>query len=140
VLAVLVANANRHLEGGIVMPRSSRLIAVKGDSQTDGSPATGTVLFEVSDQDFTGEVAGWGDVAATGDVAAEEAGASLARAVDAVKPLTARIVDEFRSLGEAAPKEIEINLGIKLSAKVGFFVAESQGEASIGVKLKWTAA
>lgn len=67
----------------------------------------------------------------------EKAGASLERAVATVEPVVAQITARLRNMKNAKPQEIEISLGVKLSAKVGFFVAESQGEGSIGLKLKY---
>jgi hypothetical protein len=120
--------------GETAMPsNSAEVIPVK-----IGGTGSGTaVFFEVTEVTPAGSSDGWQTVAKPGEITADAAGESLDHVVDAVKPIAARVVDQFRSLGDAAPESIELTLGVKLSAKVGFFVAESQGEASIGLKLTW---
>lgn len=118
----------------------SRVIPVQIEAtDAQGAPAPRTVYFEVADVDVEGRSEGWRDVSAGRKVQAEEAGESLSGALETVKPLATRIVEGLQAMGEGArPKEVEVTLGVKLSGKVGFFVAESQGEASISLKLKWT--
>jgi hypothetical protein len=38
------------------------------------------------------------------------------------------------------PDSIDVELGLKLTAKTGFVIAESSGEANFKVTLRWTSA
>jgi hypothetical protein len=46
-------------------------------------------------------------------------------------------VDKARRLPQP-PSSIEVELGLKLTARAGFVVAESSGEANFKIVLKWT--
>jgi hypothetical protein len=120
------------------MPEPSKVvpIQIETDHSGDSSPV---VYFAISDVQVGGpDQESWHDVAQDDSVPTiEKAGASLDRAVATVRPVVARILERLSAVGDGRPEEIEITLGVKLSAKVGFFVAESQGEGSIGLKLKY---
>src|SRR5260370_41981313 len=95
------------------------------------------VLIEVSDDPPEVKSAGgaWVTVA-TGDE--EAVPKTMDQALDRVRPLVEVLFEKLATVSKA-PKEVELTLGLKLSGKVGIFVAESSGEATIGVKLKWSA-
>ncbi len=94
------------------------------------------VLFEVSEVAQGGD--GWRDVNIGDPGAAIGAAATnMEQVVERVRPIAEAIVAGVRAMGPHAPEAIEVSLGIKLSAEVGFFVAKSQGEASLGLKLSW---
>jgi hypothetical protein len=74
-----------------------------------------------------------------------------AGATEVIGRATARLdhaVDQVVKLGEQAlrkaqdaaqaPDSLELELGLKLTAKTGFVIAESTGEAHVKVTLKWT--
>lgn len=61
---------------------------------------------------------------------------SMEDSLERLRPLVETLFEKMAGAAQA-PKEIELNLGLKLSGKVGLFVAESSGEASLSVKLKW---
>jgi hypothetical protein len=46
------------------------------------------------------------------------------------------IVERFRT-GEAAPHQIDLELGVKLSAEVGAIISRTAGEANIKLTLRW---
>jgi hypothetical protein len=62
---------------------------------------------------------------------------TMDEAIERVKPLVDLIFEKLSKVS-VPPKEIELNLGLKLSGRVGIFVAESSGEAAFNLKLKWT--
>jgi hypothetical protein len=72
------------------------------------------------------------------------AGEKIGRVADRFDDAVAQVV----RMGETAirkarataqpPSAIEVELGLKLTAKTGFVVAESSGEANFKVVLKWT--
>jgi hypothetical protein len=66
----------------------------------------------------------------------EEVPKTMEQALERLQPLIEVLFQKLLSVSKA-PKEVELNLGLKLSGKIGIFVAESSGEATIGVKLKW---
>ena len=61
---------------------------------------------------------------------------SLDQALDRIRPLVDVLFEKISSVA-VPPNEVELNLALKLSGKVGIFVAESTGEASVTFKLKW---
>lgn len=61
---------------------------------------------------------------------------SLDEALERIRPLIESLFEKISGIVHP-PKEISLDLGVKLSGKVGFFVAESQGEASVAISLKW---
>jgi hypothetical protein len=80
-----------------------------------------------------------------------EQGLVSAGAADILDHATERFEDAMMrvvQLGEDAvrraraaaqpPDAIEVELGLKLTAKAGFVIAESTGEANFKVTLKWT--
>ncbi|WP_369796800.1 CU044_2847 family protein [Belnapia sp. F-4-1] len=115
------------------MVASRRFVTVTVDSNQ--SP----ILFEASDGAPTGQEDSWQDVGASSRALVEGTTQAFDQAVNAIKPIAARVAEGLRSLGPECPAEIELTLSIKLSGKVGFFIAESQGEGSIGLKLRWKA-
>jgi hypothetical protein len=48
-----------------------------------------------------------------------------------------KVIEQARAAAES-PDAIELELGLKLTAKTGFVVAQSSGEAHVKVILKWT--
>jgi len=48
-----------------------------------------------------------------------------------------KVIQQAREVTDA-PEAVELELGLKLTAKTGFFIAESSGEAHVKVILKWT--
>jgi len=72
------------------------------------------------------------------------AGDVISKASDRFDQALARIVrmgqDAVRHARAAAvpPDAIDVELGLKLTAKTGFVIAESSGEANFKVVLKWT--
>lgn len=112
------------------MPDTSRLVPVHVE------PSAPPVLFEVSEVAQAGD--GWRDVNAGATGAAVGAAATnMQQVIERVRPIAETIVAGIRAMGPGAPEAIEVSLGVKLSAEVGFFVAKSQGEASLGLKLSW---
>ena len=61
---------------------------------------------------------------------------TMDEALSRIKPLIETLFQKLSAVANP-PKEVELKLGLKLSAKVGVFVAESSGEATVEVKLKW---
>jgi hypothetical protein len=57
-------------------------------------------------------------------------------AIDRVISMGRRSIEKARDSVEP-PQEIQVELGLKLTAKTGFVVAESTGEAQFRVNLKW---
>lgn len=72
------------------------------------------------------------------------AGDVIGRATERFDQAIAQVVrmgqDAVRRAREAAspPDAIDVELGLKLTAKTGFVVAESSGEANFKVTLRWT--
>lgn len=71
-------------------------------------------------------------------------GGRIGRVEDNFDEALARVVRLGRSAVDKArglprpPSSIEVELGLKLTAKAGFVIAESSGEANFKVALKWT--
>ena len=57
-------------------------------------------------------------------------------AIERVVTMGRRSIEKARSSVEP-PQEVQVELGLKLTAKTGFVVAESTGEAQFKVTLKW---
>jgi hypothetical protein len=70
------------------------------------------------------------------DGLARQSGRSLEDAVAQVTPAVSAIVERFRT-GEAAPHQIDLELGVKLSAEVGAIISRTAGEANIKLTLRW---
>src|SRR5215471_18894253 len=84
------------------------------------------VFFEVTPARASRRANAWAPVAAEEEIKIEQAGASLQRVVESVKPIARAIVNGLRE-GENKPEAVEVQLGVKLSGEVGFFVAKSSG-------------
>jgi hypothetical protein len=112
------------------MPEEADVVAVTVESGGQ------EVFFEVTPARPNRDANAWAPVAAEEDIKIEQAGASLKRVVESVKPIALAIVTGLRE-GASRPEAVEIQLGVKLSGEVGFFVAKSSGEASINIKMNW---
>jgi hypothetical protein len=93
-------------------------------------PIDGTenIIVEVSNEGLVR--AGAGDVVA-------KASERLDEAVGKVVRMGQQVIKQARAVAEP-PDAIEVELGLKLTAKTNFVVAESSGEANFKVTLKWT--
>ncbi len=60
---------------------------------------------------------------------------SMEEALEAVKPAISALMDMLKSVN--APKEISLEIGLKLSAKSGIVIASADAEGSLKVVLKW---
>ena len=87
-----------------------------------------TIFVEVDDE---------GLVHAGARDAIEKAAQRLDDAINRVVTMGQRTIEKARSADEA-PSEVSVELGLKLTAKTGFVVAETTGEAQFKVTLKWT--
>ncbi len=56
-------------------------------------------------------------------------------ALDDVMPAAEKVVSKLRTL---SPQEIEVEFGIKLSAKLGAVFASAGGDATFTVRLSWS--
>lgn len=61
----------------------------------------------------------------------------LDQAVGQVVRMGRKVIEQARATADT-PDAIELELGLKLTAKTGFVVAQSSGEAHVKVILKWT--
>jgi hypothetical protein len=61
----------------------------------------------------------------------------LDQAVGQVVKMGQEAVSKAREAAQP-PSALELELGLKLTAKTGFVIAESSGEAHVKVTLKWT--
>jgi hypothetical protein len=72
------------------------------------------------------------------------AGEVIGRATERFDQAVAQVVrmgqDAIRRARDTAqpPSAVDVELGLKLTAKTGFVIAESSGEANFKVTLKWT--
>ncbi|HEX8346263.1 MAG TPA: CU044_2847 family protein [Actinoplanes sp.] len=66
----------------------------------------------------------------------EKTAQRLDEAIGRVVTMGGRTIEKARSAGEP-PSEVVVELGLKLTAKTGFVVAESTGEAQFKVTLRW---
>lgn len=87
-----------------------------------------TIKVEISNQGLVR--AGAGDVIG-------KASERLDHAVDQVVKMGQEAIGKARKAGQP-PSALEVELGLKLTAKTGFVIAESTGEAHFKVTLKWT--
>jgi len=78
----------------------------------------------------------WDFVAADEEKAEQNRPKTLDDAIERIKPLVDKLFNNLSHVAQP-PKEIELNLGLKLSGSVGIFVAQSSGEATFAIKLKW---
>jgi hypothetical protein len=65
------------------------------------------------------------------------AGERLDQAIDQVVKMGQDAIKKARA-GAEPPTSIDVELGLKLTAKTGFVIAESSGEAHFKVTLKWS--
>jgi Trypsin-co-occurring domain 1 len=65
------------------------------------------------------------------------AGEKLDQAIDQVVKMGQDAIKKAREATEP-PSAVEVELGLKLTAKTGFVIAESSGEAHFKVTLKWS--
>ncbi|HEV7962518.1 MAG TPA: CU044_2847 family protein [Actinoplanes sp.] len=91
---------------------------------------TETITVEISNQGLVR--AGAGDVIG-------KATERLDEAVGKVVRMGQQVIKQAKKQAQP-PNEIEVELGLKLTAKTNFVVAESTGEANFKVILKWTLA
>lgn len=63
---------------------------------------------------------------------------ALDSAMDTIQAMGERVVSTITDMGPRAPKEVEVEFGITLSAEAGALVAKVATEAAFTVKLKWT--
>jgi Trypsin-co-occurring domain 1 len=66
----------------------------------------------------------------------EKAEHTFEAALDKIRPGAAVIIAKLRDIGEA-PKEVEVEFGLKLSAEAGAVIASVATEANFRVKLTW---
>jgi hypothetical protein len=93
----------------------------------DGSE---TITVEISNQGLVR--AGAGDVIG-------KATERLDEAIGKVVRMGQQVIKQAKAQAQP-PNKIEVELGLKLTAKTNFVVAESTGEANFKVILKWTLA
>lgn len=65
------------------------------------------------------------------------AGEKLDKAIDQVVKMGQDAITKAREAAEP-PTSVDVELGLKLTAKTGFVIAESSGEAHFKVTLKWS--
>jgi hypothetical protein len=130
IAALRVDNQKSHTQNGLdegVGAMTKELVAVQVE---EGKPP---VWIELSRDEPTG----YSLVSKDDDeLEPKDAPKSMDEALDRIKPLVKVLFEKLSSV-ETKPKEIELTLGLKLSGKVGLFIAESSGEATLSVKLKW---
>jgi Trypsin-co-occurring domain 1 len=97
-----------------------------------GSPP---IWVEIAPNDPVKKQSDWVFVAAD-EKAAKDAPKTMEEAIERIKPLIATLFEKLSSVA-TPPKNVELNLGLKLSGSVGIFVAQSSGEAALNVKLTW---
>jgi len=116
--------------GKASMPRDDQAKVVPVSLTPEATP----IYFEVTPVEARDGA--WVDVAQGDPVKIEQAGASLNTVLATLKPMLETVVSELRS-HPMKPKTVELAVGIKLSAEVGFFIAKSNGEASLDIHLSW---
>lgn len=67
---------------------------------------------------------------------AGKAAQTLESAIESIRPAVSAVMGIFRKLSNA-PEEIEMEFGIKLSAKLGAILASADGETNYKVTIKW---
>jgi hypothetical protein len=88
----------------------------------------GFIVVETSE-----ELVGPVPAARPGEVVAD-AVQTLEAGLDTLQPALIHLLDKLRA---AAPQEVTVELGIKLSTKAGIIIAEAAGEANFKVTLRW---
>ena len=91
----------------------------------------GTVVVEADDE----QLAGFQPAAASPGEVAAKATESFEAALDRLLPPIAAIGERMRSL---SPEEVQVELGVKLTAEAGVIVAKAAAEANFIVRLRWT--
>ena len=91
------------------------------------------VLFEVDPSEVPGELV----------LAADEPGKAVARASETLddaltrlRPTLKRIVDTLQGL---APKETEVEFGLKIGGEYGFIIAKGTAEVNFVIRMHWKA-
>jgi hypothetical protein len=100
-------------------------VAAYMDLPIDGDE---TIRVEISNEGLVR--AGTGDLIGT-------ATERLDQAVGQVVRMGRKVIEQARAVADA-PEAVELELGLKLTAKTGFVIAQSSGEAHVKVILKWT--
>ena len=93
--------------------------------------AGGSVLLEVEEEAGTAVTRGLH----AGEVA-EAAGNSFEAAFSAIRPAVLAVANTLRDLPDA-PKEIEVEFGVKFSGQAGAFIASASTEAQFRIKMAW---
>ena len=70
----------------------------------------------------------------------EDARDTITKSLQGIREFTEGLLNELRvGLAEAAPDNVKVTFGVKLSAELGgFLVAKAGGEAHYSVTLSWT--
>jgi hypothetical protein len=91
----------------------------------------GTLLIEVDEPDSGGvsRAARFGDVS-------EKAQQTFETAIERVRPAAAVIIAKLSDLAQS-PEQIQVEFGLKLSAKAGAFIAAAETEANFKITLTW---
>jgi len=116
--------------GGSRMPNRKQIVPLVVEA---GKPP---VWIELSDEHFLEDDSEWVFAAQADEKTPLRSPKSLKEAFELVRPLV-ELLHSSVSKVTTTPSEIELNIGFKLSNKVGIVIAESNGEASFGMKLKW---
>jgi hypothetical protein len=65
---------------------------------------------------------------------------SFEAAMTVIRQAAVRVVETVNGIAESArPSEVEVSFGVKFANEVGAFIAKTGVDASLNVKLKWTA-
>ena len=123
-VAIVVLLTSVYFTGGDV---EMNKITVSEYSLKDGS----TLAVELAESDDPSY-----KLVSRGRRGSDEQMSSFSEAVAKLKPATDEIFEATRSL-VSEPQEVEVEFGVKLSAKLGAFIASSSGEANFKIKLKW---
>ncbi len=91
----------------------------------------GAILIEVDEPDTEGvtRAGRFGDVA-------EKAQQTFETAIERIRPAAATIITKLSDLAEA-PEQIQVEFGLKLSAKAGAFIASADSEANFKITMTW---
>lgn len=95
----------------------------------------GSVLFE-TDARYGGAVSGPQLIArGSGAPEATPAEEKFETVIARIRPAAQQVLDALRGLN--TPKEIQLEFGLKFSAKAGVVIASADSEASFKVSVKW---
>jgi Trypsin-co-occurring domain 1 len=89
-----------------------------------------SVIVEMDDE----QLAGFAPAAVSPGEIAARASESFESTIDKLIPTVRAISDRMKQL---APDELEVSLGVKLTAEAGVIVAKAAGEANFTVTLSW---